>query len=47
MKDEAIEEISIEYDGGLKFPTLVPLKGRTDWLQSILAPKTATGPSDR
>jgi len=37
--DGVNEPHAIQYDGGLKYPILVRVPGKTDYLQRILAPK--------
>ncbi|HEY1889764.1 MAG TPA: hypothetical protein VGG63_05120 [Steroidobacteraceae bacterium] len=38
--DGAIESYSVKYTGGLKYPHLVRIPGKTDYLEEILAPKS-------
>lgn len=36
----SIDEVSIAYDGGLRYPALTPIKGAPDLLRAIAAPRT-------
>ncbi|MGH8318394.1 MAG: M61 family metallopeptidase [Steroidobacteraceae bacterium] len=37
--DGTVERYTVDYDGGLRYPHLVRIPGRTDYLEQILAPK--------
>jgi predicted metalloprotease with PDZ domain len=39
QNDGAVELYTVHYDGGLKYPHLVRIRGKTDYLSEILAPK--------
>jgi predicted metalloprotease with PDZ domain len=42
LQGETFKEVTIEYDGGLRYRTLIPIAGQRDWLSEIIRPKTAT-----
>ena len=37
--DGTVDLYTVHYDGGLKYPHLVRVPGKTDYLEEILAPK--------
>jgi hypothetical protein len=41
--DGTVELYTVHYDGGLKYPHLVRIAGKTDYLEQILAPQPPGG----
>ncbi|HKA24804.1 MAG TPA: M61 family peptidase [Candidatus Eisenbacteria bacterium] len=45
--DEFFRDVKLDYKGGLRYPELQRIKGVTDVLSKILAPRTGTSPAAR